>query len=75
MAEEGAAATAIEALPPLQRTDADQLYHLDEMPIGEIAKMTGVAEGTIKSHLFRGCGIVEPRIRSTGMSTTENRID
>ncbi|WP_300619952.1 sigma-70 family RNA polymerase sigma factor [Dokdonella sp.] len=56
---------AIEALPPLQRTVLT-LYHLDEMPIGEIAKMTGIAEGTIKSHLFRSRRrlreIVEPRI-------------
>ena len=43
---------AIEMLPPLQRTVLT-LYHLDEVPIGEIAAMTGLAEGTIKSHLFR----------------------
>jgi RNA polymerase sigma-70 factor (ECF subfamily) len=43
---------AIETLPPMQRTLLT-LYHLDEMPIGEIAAMTGLAEGTIKSHLFR----------------------
>lgn len=43
---------AIEALPPLQRTILT-LYHLDEVPIGEIASITGLAEGTIKSHLFR----------------------
>lgn len=43
---------AIEALPPLQRTLLT-LYHLEEMPISEIAHITGVAEGTIKSHLFR----------------------
>ena len=43
---------AIEMLPPLQRTLLT-LYHLDEVPIGEIAAMTGLAEGTIKSHLFR----------------------
>lgn len=43
---------AINALPPLQRTLLT-LYHLDEMSIGEIAGMTGLAEGTIKSHLFR----------------------
>ena len=42
----------IEALPPLQRTLLT-LYHLEELPIGEIAAMTGLAEGTIKSHLFR----------------------
>lgn len=42
----------IEALPPLQRTLLT-LYHLEEVPVGEIASMTGLAEGTIKSHLFR----------------------
>jgi RNA polymerase sigma factor (sigma-70 family) len=43
---------AIEALPPLQRTVLT-LYYLDEMPIPEIARITGLAGGTIKSHLFR----------------------
>ena len=43
---------AIERLPPLQRTILT-LYHLDELPIDEIATITGLAEGTIKSHLFR----------------------
>ncbi|MCW5580799.1 MAG: sigma-70 family RNA polymerase sigma factor [Luteimonas sp.] len=43
---------AIERLPPLQRTLLT-LYHLEELPIGEIAAITGLAEGTIKSHLFR----------------------
>jgi RNA polymerase sigma factor (sigma-70 family) len=43
---------AIDGLPPLQHTLLT-LYHLQEMPIGEIAKVTGLAEGTIKSHLFR----------------------
>lgn len=43
---------AIEALPPLQRTVLT-LYHLDELPIPDIAAMTGLPEGTIKSHLFR----------------------
>jgi RNA polymerase sigma factor (sigma-70 family) len=43
---------AIERLPPLQRTLLT-LYHLEELPIGEISSITGLAEGTIKSHLFR----------------------
>jgi RNA polymerase sigma-70 factor (ECF subfamily) len=43
---------AIETLPPLQRTVLT-LYHLDELPIGDIAAITGLAIGTIKSHLFR----------------------
>ncbi|MBD8874162.1 sigma-70 family RNA polymerase sigma factor [Rhodanobacter sp. DHB23] len=43
---------AIDALPPLQRTVLT-LYYLDELPIPEIARITGLAGGTIKSHLFR----------------------
>lgn len=45
--------SAIERLPPVQRGILT-LYHLDELPITEIAGVTGLAEGTIKSHLFRG---------------------
>jgi RNA polymerase sigma factor (sigma-70 family) len=43
---------AIETLPPLQRALLT-LYHLEEIQISEIAQITGLAEGTIKSHLFR----------------------
>ena len=56
---------AIERLPPLQRTLLT-LYHLEELPIGEIAGITGLAEGTIKSHLFRSRrqlrGLLEPSL-------------
>jgi RNA polymerase sigma factor (sigma-70 family) len=56
---------AIERLPPLQRTILT-LYHLEELPIGEISRITGLAEGTIKSHLFRSRKLLrdalEPRI-------------
>ena len=56
---------AIDTLPPLQRTVLT-LYHLDELPIAEIAGITGLAEGTIKSHLFRSRKLLretlEPRI-------------
>lgn len=51
---------AIETLPPLQRTLLT-LYHLDELPIPEIAGITGLAAGTIKSHLFR----TRARLRAT----------
>ena len=52
-AELGAALRAeIEELPPLQRTVLT-LYHFDEDPIAEIARITGLTAGTIKSHLFR----------------------
>lgn len=43
---------AIEALPPLQRTLLT-LYHLEDLPIGEISRITDLPENTIKSHLFR----------------------
>ena len=43
---------AMEELPALQRTLLT-LYYLEETPIPEIARITGIAEGTIKSHLFR----------------------
>jgi RNA polymerase sigma-70 factor (ECF subfamily) len=52
-AELGAVLRAeIEALPALQRTVLT-LYHFDELPIAEIAQITGLTAGTIKSHLFR----------------------
>lgn len=43
---------AVERLPLLQRTLLS-LYHFDDMSIAEIALVTGLATGTIKSHLFR----------------------
>ena len=43
---------AIDALAPMQRTVLG-LYHFDELSISEIAVITGLAEGTIKSHLYR----------------------
>ena len=42
----------IEALPPLQRTVLT-LYHLEEVPIAEIARITGLTAANIKTHLFR----------------------
>ena len=49
----------------LQRTLLT-LYHLEEVPIAEISRITGLAEGTIKSHLFRTRkalrAVLEPRI-------------
>jgi RNA polymerase sigma factor (sigma-70 family) len=42
----------IDRLPPLQRALLT-LYYLEETPIAEMAQITGLASGTIKSHLFR----------------------
>jgi RNA polymerase sigma-70 factor (ECF subfamily) len=55
---------AIESLPPLQRTVLT-LYYLEETSIPDIARITGLASGTIKSHLFRSRlrlrGVLEAR--------------
>jgi RNA polymerase sigma factor (sigma-70 family) len=56
---------AIESLPPLQRTLLT-LHHLEEMSIPDIARITGMASGTIKSHLFRS----RLRLRATLESRT-----
>jgi RNA polymerase sigma factor (sigma-70 family) len=43
---------SLESLPPLQRSFIS-LYHLEGLSIAEISRITGLAHGTIKSHLFR----------------------
>jgi RNA polymerase sigma-70 factor (ECF subfamily) len=58
---------AIEQLPPLQRTVLT-LYYLEEATIPEIARMTGLANGTIKSHLFRS------RLRLRGTLETRTGV-
>lgn len=45
-------AAAMETLPPVQRTLLT-LYHVEELAIGEIARIVGKPEGTIKNYLFR----------------------
>lgn len=42
----------IQSLPVLQRSILS-MYHFDGMSIPEISQVTGLAAGTIKSHLFR----------------------
>jgi RNA polymerase sigma factor (sigma-70 family) len=54
---------AIEALAPLQRMLLT-MYHLEEMSIGEIAMITDVPEGTIKSHLFRSRARLRERLEA-----------
>lgn len=58
---------ATESLPPVQRTLLT-LYHLEEMTIPEIALVTGMASGTIKSHLFRS------RLRLRGVLETPTGV-
>lgn len=51
----------IDKLPPLYKT-LITLYHLEELPNKEIAAITNLPEGTIKSYLFRSRKILKDNI-------------
>lgn len=51
----------ISNLPPLYRT-LITLYHLEELPNKEIAQITNLPEGTIKSYLFRARQILKEKV-------------
>jgi len=53
--------TAMESLSPRQRT-IFVLKHLEELSIPEIAGITGLDGGTIKSHLFRASRKIRERL-------------
>jgi RNA polymerase sigma-70 factor (ECF subfamily) len=53
--------TAMESLSPRQRT-IFVLKHLEELSIPEIAGITGLDSGTIKSHLFRASRKIRDRL-------------
>ena len=54
---------AIDALAPLQRMLLT-LYHLEDASIPDIAQITGLPPGTIKSHLFRSRQKLRERLES-----------
>lgn len=63
---------AVERLPPLQRSLLT-LYHFEELPIGEIARITALPEGTIKSHLYRGRQQLRRQLaRDTGLKDRDD---
>lgn len=53
--------TEIAKLPPLYQT-LITLYHLEELPNKEIAAITNLPEGTIKSYLYRARKILKDNI-------------
>ncbi|MEO8348893.1 MAG: sigma-70 family RNA polymerase sigma factor, partial [Acidobacteriota bacterium] len=53
---------AIEMLSPRQKT-VFTLKHFEELSIPEIAQLTGLDSGTVKSHLFRAASKVRERLR------------
>src|SRR5215472_1179923 len=54
-------ASAMDALSPRQRT-VFVLKHFEELSIPEIAEITGLDSGTIKSHLFRASHKIRERL-------------
>jgi len=54
---------AIDELAPLQRMILT-LYYLDELPIADLVRITGIPEGTIKSHLFRSRARLRERLEA-----------
>lgn len=53
---------AIETLSPRQKT-VFTLKHFEELSIPEIAELTGLDTGTVKSHLFRAAHKIRERLR------------
>ena len=53
--------TALDALSPRQRT-VFVLKHFEELSIPEIADLTGLDTGTVKSHLFRAAHKIRERL-------------
>jgi RNA polymerase sigma-70 factor, ECF subfamily len=53
---------AIENLSPRQKT-VFTLKHFEELSIPEIAELTGLDSGTVKSHLFRAAQKIRERMR------------
>lgn len=53
---------AIESLPEMQRIVA-RLYLVEEFSHGEIAAMTGLSEGTVRSHLSLARGKLKERLK------------
>jgi RNA polymerase sigma-70 factor, ECF subfamily len=54
--------TAMESLSPRQRS-VFVLKHFEELSIPEIADLTGLDSGTVKSHLFRAAHKIRERLR------------
>ena len=58
---------AVQALPAVPRTLVT-LYHLEELSIPDISAITGMNEGTIKSHLFRARSSLRDWLRRHGVN-------
>lgn len=50
-------------LLPVQYRSVITLFHLEEFSYQEIEQITGMPEGTVKSHLFRAKAILKERLK------------
>ncbi len=63
---------ALNRLPPRQR-QAVVLHYLSDVPVAEIARIMGVAEGTVKSWLHRARTTLDARLRLGELPPTRYR--
>lgn len=56
----------VDALPERYR-QAVTLYYYEERSVAETARLLGLAEGTVKTNLFRARGLLLERLRAAGM--------
>lgn len=64
-----AIAAALAHLPPVQR-QAVILHYLVDLPVSEIAEITGAAEGTVKSWLHRARAVLATRLDESVVEVT-----
>lgn len=58
----------VEALPDVARRIVI-LYYFEERAVSEVSRMVGLAEGTIKTHLFRARAQLLTRLKSLGWAS------
>ncbi len=67
--------TALATLPAIER-DALALFYLDELSLADIASITSVPVGTVKSRLFRARQLLRAAMeRPHSSTTTETTIE
>ena len=62
----------VDGLSPRQR-EVFLLRFVEELPLEEIAQVTGTQVGTVKAHLFRAVSTVRQRVRDHAVRTTDER--
>jgi RNA polymerase sigma-70 factor (ECF subfamily) len=61
----------VEELPDMTRRIVT-LFYFEQQSVAEVAELTGLAQGTIKTHLFRARAMLLARLESLGVARLEN---